>query len=374
MPPLLQGARLLSLDLGRMQAGASMRGEFESRLKALIDAIAHSAVPVILFCDEAHTLVGAGGQAGTGDAVNLLKPMLAGRAAHGGGDHLVGIQTVHRAGCRADAPFPVRAGFRAGRRECGEHDARHRPHFAQHHSVKIRESALQAAVHLSLRHLPSRQLPDKAISLLDTACARVALSRHAQPEKIESLEAGLAVKRTEMHGLQEESKFDDLALTRISELQQTLSEMEGELDALRQRQAQEQQAVTTLLDAEQQSPDRLPQLATELGELQDGGLPLVYPWVDDRVVAEVLSDWTGIPTGRMLQSDLDNALNLNQLLSRQIFGQQTAIDEIAQAVRISRAGIRAHDRPLGVFMLSGPSGVGKTETAFAGGGDVRRRA
>ena len=143
------------------------------------------------------------------------------------------------------------------------------------------------------------------------------------------------VKRTEMHGLQEESKFDDLALTRISELQQTLSEMEGELDALRQRQAQEQQAVTTLLDAEQQSPDRLPQLATELGELQDGGLPLVYPWVDDRVVAEVLSDWTGIPTGRMLQSDLDNALNLNQLLSRQIFGQQTAIDEIAQAVRIS---------------------------------------
>lgn len=168
-----------------------------------------------------------------------------------------------------------------------------------------------------------------------------------------------------MHGLQEESKFDDLALTRISELQQTLSEMEGELDALRQRQAQEQQAVTTLLDAEQQSPDRLPQLATELGELQDGGLPLVYPWVDDRVVAEVLSDWTGIPTGRMLQSDLDNALNLNQLLSRQIFGQQTAIDEIAQAVRISRAGIQAHDRPLGVFMLSGPSGVGKTETAFA---------
>ena len=148
------------------------------------------------------------------------------------------------------------------------------------------------------------------------------------------------MKRTEMHGLQEESKFDDLALTRISELQQTLSEMEGELDALRQRQAQEQQAVTTLLDAEQQSPDRLPQLATELGELQDGGLPLVYPWVDDRVVAEVLSDWTGIPTGRMLQSDLDNALNLNQLLSRQIFGQQTAIDEIAQAVRISRAGIR----------------------------------
>ncbi|TXE28389.1 type VI secretion system ATPase TssH [Serratia ureilytica] len=366
VPPLLQGARLLSLDLGRMQAGASMRGEFESRLKALIDAIAHSAVPVILFCDEAHTLVGAGGQAGTGDAVNLLKPMLARGALR-----MVAATTwsEYKQFIEPDAALTRRFQYVLVS-EPDEENAVNMmraiaPHFAQHHSVKIRESALQAAVHLSLRHLPSRQLPDKAISLLDTACARVALSQHALPEKIESLEAGLAVKRTEMNGLQEESKFDDLALTRITELQQTLSDMEGELDALRQRQAQEQQAVTTLLDAERQSPERLPQLASELGALQDGGLPLVYPWVDDRVVAEVLSDWTGIPTGRMLQSDLDNALNLNQLLSRQIFGQQTAIDEIAQAVRISRAGIQAHDRPLGVFMLSGPSGVGKTETAFA---------
>lgn len=293
VPPLLQGARLLSLDLGRMQAGASMRGEFESRLKALIDAIAHSAVPVILFCDEAHTLVGAGGQAGTGDAVNLLKPMLARGALR-----MVAATTwsEYKQFIEPDAALTRRFQYVLVS-EPDEENAVNMmraiaPHFAQHHSVKIRESALQAAVHLSLRHLPSRQLPDKAISLLDTACARVALSQHAQPEKIESLEAGLAVKRTEMHGLQEESKFDDLALTRISELQQTLSEMEGELDALRQRQAQEQQAVTTLLDAEQQSPDRLPQLATELGELQDGGLPLVYPWVDDRVVAEVLSDWT----------------------------------------------------------------------------------
>jgi len=366
VPPLLQGARLLSLDLGRMQAGASMRGEFESRLKALIDAIAHSSVPVILFCDEAHTLVGAGGQAGTGDAVNLLKPMLARGALR-----MVAATTwsEYKQFIEPDAALTRRFQYVLVS-EPDEENAVNMmraiaPHFAQHHSVKIRESALQASVHLSLRHLPSRQLPDKAISLLDTACARVALSQHAQPEKIESLEAGLVVKRTEMNGLREESKFDDLALTRMNELQQTISEIEGELDALRRRQEQEQQAVTTLLDAERQSPERLPELATELSELQDGGLPLVYPWVDDRVVAEVLSDWTGIPTGRMLQSDLDNALNLNQLLGRQIFGQQTAINEIAQAVRISRAGIQAHDRPLGVFMLSGPSGVGKTETAFA---------
>lgn len=183
------------------------------------------------------------------------------------------------------------------------------------------------------------------------------------------------VKRTEMHGLQEESKFDDLALTRISELQQTLSEMEGELDALRQRQAQEQQAVTTLLDAEQQSPDRLPQLATELGELQDGGLPLVYPWVDDRVVAEVLSDWTGIPTGRMLQSDLDNALNLNQLLSRQIFGQQTAIDEIAQAVRILPRRYPGARSAVGRFHAVRPERRRQNgDRVRPGGGDVRRRA
>ncbi|MEE4410205.1 MULTISPECIES: type VI secretion system ATPase TssH [unclassified Serratia (in: enterobacteria)] len=366
VPPLLQGARLLSLDLGRMQAGASMRGEFESRLKALIDAITRSGVPVILFCDEAHTLVGAGGQTGTGDAVNLLKPMLA-----RGTLRMVAATTwsEYKQFIEPDAALTRRFQYVLVS-EPDEENAVNMmraisPHFARHHNVIIRESALQAAVHLSLRHLPSRQLPDKAISLLDTACARVALSQHAQPEKIESLEAGLAVMQTEVNSLQDEVRFAGQAPNRMSELQNAIFAKEQLLAGLRRRQEQERLAVTQLREAEQRQPDRLPLLAEQLGELQAGDLPLVYPWVDDRVVAEVLSDWTGIPTGRMLQNDLDNALNLDQLLERQIFGQTTAINEIAQAVRISRAGIQAHDRPLGVFMLSGPSGVGKTETAFA---------
>ena len=366
VPPLLQNARLLSLDLGRMQAGASMRGEFESRLKALIDAIARSAVPIILFCDEAHTLVGAGGQAGTGDAVNLLKPMLA-----RGTLRMVAATTwsEYKQFIEPDAALtrrfqPVLVP------EPDEHKAVSMmraiaPHFAGHHGVIIRESALKAAVHLSLRHLPSRQLPDKAISLLDTACARVALTHHAQPERVEALEAGLSVMRTEMTGLQSEARFDDSHAARMAAVERAIADSELQLDTLRRRQQQEQQAVSLLREAEQQKPEQLPTLADQLDALQAGELPLVYPWVDDRVVAEVLSDWTGIPTGRMLQNDLDNALNLNQRLEQQIFGQPAAISEIAQAVRISRAGIQAHDRPQGVFMLSGPSGVGKTETALA---------
>lgn len=366
IPPLLQNARLLSLDLGSMQAGASMRGEFEARLKALIDAITHSSTPVILFCDEAHTLVGAGGQTGTGDAVNLLKPMLA-----RGTLRMVAATTwsEYKQFIEPDAALTRRFQYVLVS-EPDEENAVNMmraisPHFANHHNVIIRESALQAAVHLSLRHLPSRQLPDKAISLLDTACARVALSQHAQPEKIESLEAKLAVMQTEVNNLQNEVRFDGQELKRMSELQDAISGKEQHLAELSQRQQQELLAVQELHKAEQLQPECLPKLAEQLGELQADGLPLVYPWVDDRVVAEVLSDWTGIPTGRMLQNDLDNALNLNQLLEGQIFGQQTAIHEIAQAVRISRAGIQAHDRPLGVFMLSGPSGVGKTETALA---------
>ncbi|RTF96703.1 type VI secretion system ATPase TssH [Serratia marcescens] len=366
VPPQLRDVKLCLLDIGMLQAGAGVKGEFEKRLQAVIDEVQSSPTPIILFIDEIHTLIGAGGAQGTGDAANLLKPALA-----RGQLRTIGATTWSEYKKYIEKDPALTRRFQVVQvHEPSEDKALLMLRstvspLEQHHRVLLLDEAVDAAVRLSHRYIPARQLPDKAVALLDTACARVALSQHALPEKIESLEAGLAVKRTEMNGLQEESKFDDLALTRITELQQTLSDMEGELAALRRRQVQEQQAVTTLLDAERQSPERLPQLASELGALQDGGLPLVYPWVDDRVVAEVLSDWTGIPTGRMLQSDLDNALNLNQLLSRQIFGQQTAIDEIAQAVRISRAGIQAHDRPLGVFMLSGPSGVGKTETAFA---------
>ncbi|EIM19012.1 type VI secretion system ATPase TssH [Pseudomonas chlororaphis] len=366
VPPALRCARLLLLDLGRMQAGASLRGEFESRLKALIDAIGSSASPVILFCDEAHTLVGAGGQAGTGDAVNLLKPMLA-----RGELRMVAATTwsEYKQFIEPDAALARR--FQAV--QVGEPDEDSAvdmlraiaPNFARHHGVTVRESALKAAVRLSLRHLPERQLPDKAISLLDTACARVALSQHAQPTQVEQLRTRLTVMRAEMAGLDEELKFDPVVTARIDELQQAITEGEQCQQQLGRQQAQEHHLVTQLLQAKQAQPEQLAQLAEQLVDLQDDALPLVYPWVDERVVAQVLSDWTGIPAMHMFQDDLDNALNLEKLLEMQVFGQAEALGEIAQAVRISRAGIQPLDRPLGVFMLSGPSGVGKTETALA---------
>lgn len=364
IPPLLQGARLLSLDLGRMQAGASMRGEFESRLKALIDGICQCETPVILFCDEAHTLVGAGGQAGTGDAVNLLKPMLARGALR-----MIAATTwsEYKQFIEPDSAL-TRRFQRVLIGEPNEPTAVDMlraiaPHFAKHHNVTIRDSAILAAVRLSLRNLPSRQLPDKAISLLDTACARVALSQHAEPQAIEQLAAQLGVLNTEHHYLQRERQLGAAVHERLAEVEATIPRLENELAVLRERNQCEQELVKALLPEEGSSSvitqhDRWPELAA----LQQD-TPLVYPWVDEQTIAEVLSDWTGIPSGKMLQDDIECVLNLEQRLGDCIFGQDNAIREISQAIRIARAGIQSQERPLGIFLLAGPTGTGKTETA-----------
>ncbi|MFZ1871612.1 MAG: type VI secretion system ATPase TssH [Chania sp.] len=364
VPPLLREARLLSLDLGRMQAGASMRGEFESRLKALIDGISQCDTPIILFCDEAHTLVGAGGQAGTGDAVNLLKPMLARGALR-----MIAATTwsEYKQFIEPDSAL-TRRFQRVLISEPNEPTAVDMlraiaPHFAKHHHVTIRDSAILAAVRLSLRNLPSRQLPDKAISLLDTACARVALSQHAQPQAIEQLAARLGVLQTERLYLQREHQLGAAVDERLAEVEETIPRLEDELAVLHQRNQHEQELVKALLPDENSGcviteHARWP----ELVELQQD-TPLVYPWVDEQTIAEVLSDWTGIPSGKMLQDDIECVLNLEQHLESCIFGQENAIKEIAQAIRIARAGIQSQERPLGIFLLAGPTGTGKTETA-----------
>lgn len=364
VPPLLRGARLLSLDLGRMQAGASMRGEFEARLKALIDGISQCDTPVVLFCDEAHTLVGAGGQAGTGDAVNLLKPMLARGALR-----MIAATTwsEYKQFIEPDSAL-TRRFQRVLIGEPNESTAVDMlraiaPHFAKHHNVTIRDSAILAAVRLSLRNLPSRQLPDKAISLLDTACARVALSQHAAPQAIEQRVARLAILHTELLYLQREHRLGATVNEQLTEVEATIALLEGELMALQQRHQHEQELVQTLLpttEADRAITEhaRWPELA----ELQQDA-PLVYPWVDEQTIADVLSDWTGIPSGKMLQDDIECVLNLEQHLSKCIFGQSSAIKEIAQAVRTARAGIQPQERPLGIFLLAGPTGTGKTETA-----------
>ncbi|CAI1707240.1 protein disaggregation chaperone [Serratia ficaria] len=365
VPPLLKGARLLSLDLGRMQAGASMRGEFESRLKALIDAIAQSDSPVILFCDEAHTLVGAGGQAGTGDAVNLLKPMLA-----RGSLRMIAATTwsEYKQFIEPDAALTRR--FQ--RVLVGEPDEEAAvnmlraiaPFFSRHHGVTIRDAAIRAAVRLSLRNLPSRQLPDKAISLLDTACARVSLSQHVTPQRIELLGAALNAQEAEIVALNAEIPLGGNVQERLGWLQQNVQHSREELKELGARREKEQQLVSRLQEAGRQENGPVQPALADLAALQDGE-PLIHPWVDEQVVAEVLSDWTGIPSGRMIQDDLDNALQLELHLGARVFGQKAAVNEIAQAVRISRAGIQHPERPLGVFLLAGPTGTGKTETAAA---------
>lgn len=364
VPPLLQGARLLSLDLGRMQAGASMRGEFESRLKSLIDGISQSVTPIILFCDEAHTLVGAGGQAGTGDAVNLLKPMLARGALR-----MIAATTwsEYKQFIEPDAAL-TRRFQRVLIGEPNESTAVDMlraiaPHFAQHHNVTIRDSAILAAVRLSLRNLPSRQLPDKAISLLDTACARVALSQHAQPQAIEQLSAQLDVLKTEHHYLLREQQLGGVVEQRLAEVDMNIQIFECQLSALKQRDDKEKQLVREVMPESENhvlmtDHARWPELLA----LQED-TPLVYPWVDEQSIAAVLSDWTGIPSGKMLQDDIECVLNLEQRLGERIFGQQNGIKEISQAIRIARAGIQSQERPLGIFLLAGATGTGKTETA-----------
>ncbi|WON77459.1 type VI secretion system ATPase TssH [Serratia sp. UGAL515B_01] len=364
VPPLLSGARLLSLDLGRMQAGASMRGEFESRLKALIDGISRCDRQVILFCDEAHTLVGAGGQTGTGDAVNLLKPMLARGALR-----MIAATTwsEYKQFIEPDSAL-TRRFQRVLISEPNEPTAVDMlraiaPHFAKHHGVMIRDSAILAAVRLSLRNLPSRQLPDKAISLLDTACARVALSQHAEPQIIAELSAQLGVLNTEYQYLQREHQLGAAVNERLAKVEAVIPHLQGELTTLRERTQSEQELVQALLPKDDAisamtEHSRWP----ELVELQQND-PLVYPWVDEQTIAEVLSDWTGIPSGKMLQDDIECVLDLEHHLGNRIFGQENAIKEIAQAVRIARAGIQSQERPLGIFLLAGPTGTGKTETA-----------
>ncbi len=364
VPPLLQGARLLSLDLGRMQAGASLRGEFESRLKALIDGIQQSPTPVILFCDEAHTLVGAGGQAGTGDAVNLLKPLLARGALR-----MIAATTWSEYKQFIEPDSALTRRFQ--RVFIGEPDEATAvdmlraiaPHFARHHNVTIRDAALSAAVRLSLRNLPARQLPDKAISLLDTACARVALSQHAQPQAIEQLAARLEILKTEHGYLQREIQLGAAVGERLADVEAQIPHLEQELAGLRDRNIREQALVRELIPVDDGAGvitenARWPELAA----LQQDKT-LVYPWVDEQTIADVLSDWTGIPSGKMLQDDIECILNLEQHLGEHIFGQDNAIREIAQAMRIARAGIQSQERPLGIFLLAGSTGTGKTETA-----------
>ncbi len=380
VPPALREVSVRTLDLGLLQAGAGVKGEFENRLKQVIEEVRASPKPIILFIDEAHTLIGAGGQAGQGDAANLLKPALA-----RGELRTIAATTwaEYKKYFEKDAALTRR--FQTVRVE--------EPTEAvaismirglvatleAHHGVRILDEAVSEAVRLSARFIPSRQLPDKAVSLIDTACARVAMSQSSVPAAIEDLRRRTTLIDTELGILAREALAGAANAGRQDELQAERSAAQESLAVLEGRWAQEKELTAGMAEAraalEGAGPDappctqgtardRLASLTAALHALQ-GEQPLIHPVVDGQAVAEIVEGWTGIPAGRMRADEIRTVLTLRDRLERRIIGQPHALDAVAQAIRTSRAKLTDPRKPIGVFLMVGTSGVGKTETALA---------
>lgn len=391
VPPSFKNTTLYSLDVGALQAGASMKGEFEERLKKVIEEVQNSETPIILFIDEAHTLIGAGGSAGTGDAANLLKPALA-----RGTLRTIAATTWAEYKKYFEKDPALTRRFQVVQidepdEEKGIQMMRCLAHIMEkHHKVLVLDEALEASVKLSHRYIPARQLPDKSISVLDTACARVAVSQHATPSILEGHQKEMEMYQAEKNIIQREKKIGIDTKNRLQDIDSKIQEKEEILALLEVRWEEEKQLVNKIRDVRNQLQDNLPskdqsphenaeqteetsntnlladlhELQTQLTEIQ-GDTPLVLPTVNEQAIASVIADWTGIPMGRMVKNELDTVLRLGEILGSRVLGQQHSLDLLAQRIRTSRAGLESSDKPIGVFMLCGPSGVGKTETALA---------
>ena len=386
VPPMLKDVSLHMLDIGLLQAGASMKGEFESRLRQVIDEVQSSPKPIILFIDEAHTLIGAGGAAGTGDAANLLKPALA-----RGTLRTIAATTwsEYKKYFEKDPALTRRFQVIQVQEPTEEKAIRMMRGIAspleKHHRVQILDEAIEAAVRLSHRYIPARQLPDKSLSLLDTAAARVAVSQHAVPPELETCRRGIDGLKTELDIIDRELAIGIDAEEREATAKAALAAEQERLKELEARWGYEKELVTKVLDlramlrdghAAVDQPETAPPadraailhelrgLQAELTEYQ-GELPLILPSVDAQAVAAVVSDWTNIPVRRMVKNEVQAVLNLGETLGHRVIGQDHALQMIAKRVQTSRAGLDNPSKPIGVFMLCGPSGVGKTETALA---------
>jgi type VI secretion system protein VasG len=376
VPPALKDVTLRTLDLGLLQAGAGVKGEFENRLKSVIEETQASPKPIILFIDEAHTLIGAGGTAGQGDAANLLKPALA-----RGELRTIAATTwaEYKKYFEKDAALTRR--FQTVKVEepteavavamirglVGTLEA--------HHKIRILDEALIAAVRLSARFIPSRQLPDKAVSLIDTACARAAMSQATIPAPIEDLQRRIALIDTEIGILQREEASGAEHAARIGELNEERVGANDRLGTLEKRWEDERSIVAEIAEARAalEAPDgaldrsaeraRLTGLMERLHRIQ-GEQPLIFPVVDAQAVAEIVENWTGIPAGRMRSDEIRTVMNLKQAMEQRIIGQPHALEAIAQAIQTSRAKLTDPRKPIGVFLMVGTSGTGKTETAL----------
>jgi type VI secretion system protein VasG len=377
VPPPLRGNRLCALDIGLMQAGASMKGEFEQRLRSVIDEVQSSPVPVILFIDEAHTLIGAGGAAGTGDAANLLKPALARGtlrtiAATTWSEYRQHIEK-DPALTRRFQPILI---DEPGLERCCDMIRGLLGPMEKHHGVIISDPAVVAAVRLSQRYIPSRQLPDKAVSLLDTAAARVAVSQTSTPAAVEDARVLIQARESELASLERERDIGAADEERITEVTEEIAAARENLKKLEEEWAAEKAQVEeikklrekarTAADAEEADATRatLKEAMKTIDEI-DPERRMIYPYVDEQAIASVVSDWTGIPVGRMVKDEVQTVLSLADILNRRVVGQTHGLQMIAKRIETNRAKLDNPNKPIGVFMLAGPSGVGKTETALA---------
>jgi type VI secretion system protein VasG len=405
VPPVLRNVTIRTLDLALLQAGAGVKGEFENRLKGLIEEVKSSATPIILFIDEAHTMIGAGGQAGQNDAANLLKPALA-----RGELRTIAATTwsEYKKFFEKDAALARR--FQLVKVEepseevCSLMMRGVVPALENHHNVRILDDGVNAAVRFSHRYLPDRQLPDKAVSVLDTACARLSLGQNATPGPVEDATRLLSDLEVQQRVLQREAAVGADHSERLTQIAAARAETEARLAGLNDRWQRERALVSHIREIREQlertalgeaaaaapspngaeataaseapasepaPPVNVEALRAELSTLNadlaavQGENPLIPVCVDAELIGQVISGWTGIPVGKMLRDDLAVALELEQHLGRRVIGQTHALEIISHRIRTSRAGIEDPNKPVGVFLLVGPSGVGKTETALA---------
>lgn len=376
VPEPLKNVSIRTLDLGLLQAGAGVKGEFENRLKSVIQEVKSSPTPIIVFIDEAHTLIGAGGQAGQGDAANLLKPALA-----RGELRTIAATTFDEYKKYFEGDPALKRRFQEVRVEEPDEQKAIRMLRAvaevmeKHHKVRILDEAVAEAVKLGIRYIPERQLPDKAVSLLDTAAARVKLSQGATPASLDDVIREIEHLSIEMKALEKENSGWEDHAAKLAELAAKKAEAEAKKAVLEEQLGKELDLVTALraqLDATEKltGPEadkgkaEITRLRAELARIQ-GENPLVLPVVDGEAVTQIVGAWTGIPVGKMVRNEIETLLHLKDKLNERVVGQDHALHAIAQRIQTSRAELGDPKRPIGVFLLVGPSGVGKTETAMA---------
>ena len=406
VPPPLVDVSLWMLDMGLLQAGASMKGEFENRLRQVIEEVQSSAKPIILFIDEAHTLIGAGGAAGTGDAANLMKPALA-----RGTLRTVAATTWAEYKKYFEKDPALTRRFQVVQVDEPSEDKALlmmrgvASMLEKHHQVQVLDEGLEAAVKLSHRYIPARQLPDKSVSLLDTTCARVAISQAATPAELEDCQRRIEASERELDIIERERAVGVDTAEREEKAKGVLSEQQERFNTLEARWKNEKDLVQRILElrsalrgrvskvegtgseeekgadiaaetadvpeqatlSEQERAEKLEVLQGLQKELKavQGEDPLILPSVDSQAVASVVADWTGIPVGRMVKDEVQAILELSNTLNKRVIGQQHALDMVAKRVQTSRAQLDNPNKPIGVFMFCGPSGVGKTETGLA---------